>query len=280
MTVIHHGDTPASIAVLHGGPGAPGSAAGLASGLAAGLAKRQIHGLPDSLSGVLEPHQSALTVDGQCEELDQQLKAHAVLPAVLVGWSWGAMLGLLYAARHPELVSQLVMVGCGPLETRYATNIMTERLQCLTPEERREAQQLISSLLKQPAQGASDAELNRRMARFGLLMDKADSVDPIETKSSGVCDYAQHMSIWTEAAKLRGNGEMLKAAAALECPVTIIHGSHDPHPIDGVRRPLEQVHSDVRVFSLENCGHTPWNERQARDEFFSILVDVVANPMK
>ncbi|HSQ37662.1 MAG TPA: alpha/beta fold hydrolase, partial [Acidimicrobiia bacterium] len=39
----------------------------------------------------------------------------AVLPegAAVVGWSWGAMLGLSFAAAHPGRVRSLALVGCG-----------------------------------------------------------------------------------------------------------------------------------------------------------------------
>jgi pimeloyl-ACP methyl ester carboxylesterase len=89
------------IVVLHGGPGAPGSIAGLALGLAGDFE-------------VWEPFQRRsgevdLTVDRHVTDL------HDVAPeaATIVGHSWGAMLGLSYAARYPEQVRALVLVGCG-----------------------------------------------------------------------------------------------------------------------------------------------------------------------
>src|SRR5690349_16643701 len=90
-----------SVVVLHGGPGAPGSAAGLARALA-------------PFFHVLEPLQRRagsvpLTVARHVEDL----AAVAPEPATLVGWSWGAMLGLSFAARYPSRVSRLVLVCCG-----------------------------------------------------------------------------------------------------------------------------------------------------------------------
>ena len=89
------------IVVLHGGPGAPGSIAGLALGLAGDFE-------------VWEPFQRGsgevdLTVDRHVADLHEV----APKPATIVGHSWGAMLGLSYAARYPEEVRALVLVGCG-----------------------------------------------------------------------------------------------------------------------------------------------------------------------
>ena len=50
-----------------------------------------------------------------------------------------------------------------------------------------------------------------------------------------------------------------------------IHGDTDPHPADGVQIPLEAVLKDFQFILLKNCGHKPWIERRAREEFFRIL---------
>ena len=101
IQVRRYGSTGPMVVVLHGGPGAPGSAACLAEALA-----------KDFL--VLEPLQRRsglvpLTVSQHVEDL----KAVAPEPAILIGCSWGAMLGLSFAARYPEQVPDLVLVGCG-----------------------------------------------------------------------------------------------------------------------------------------------------------------------
>src|SRR5262249_14242758 len=91
----------ASVAVLHGGPRAPGSVASLAR-----LLSDRFHVLEPSprRSGTV-----ALTVTQHVGDL-----AH-VLPGWLpiVGWSWGAMLALSFAVDHPDLVQALALVGCG-----------------------------------------------------------------------------------------------------------------------------------------------------------------------
>lgn len=76
MTVRVHGKKPYRAAVVHGGPGAIGSAAGLAKGLA-------------EYCGVMEPLQSEYTVSGQIEELKGQITSfNGESPLVLIGHSW------------------------------------------------------------------------------------------------------------------------------------------------------------------------------------------------
>ena len=249
-----HGAAPYRTAVLHGGPGATGDAAPLARRLS-------------RLGGVLEPLQRADSVDGQIEELAACLREAAALPATLIGHSWGAWLGILLAGRHPQLVARLVLVGCPPLEQRYAAAILETRLARLTPPQRREALALL--------QGAGEG-----MNRLGRLFDRADSYDPLpageDDASDPACVFspAIHARVWPQAAALRESGALLRVARSLTCPVIALHGDHDPHPAAGVFAPLAGF-AGLRCIVLPRCGHTPWRERQACERFFRTLAAVI-----
>jgi pimeloyl-ACP methyl ester carboxylesterase len=55
-----------------------------------------------------------------------------------------------------------------------------------------------------------------------------------------------------------------------------IHGDYDPHLAEGIREPLSRVIKDFRFILLEKCGHEPWRERYAHDEFYEILTSELA----
>jgi pimeloyl-ACP methyl ester carboxylesterase len=74
-----------------------------------------------------------------------------------------------------------------------------------------------------------------------------------------------------EGQELRRNGKLLELARQIQCPAVAIHGDYDPHPAEGVQKPLSAVLSKFRFILLENCGHTPWTERQARGTFYEVL---------
>ena len=253
-----HGSPPSRIAVLHGGPGAPGSARGLARALASGR-------------GVLECLQSATSVDGQVEELRAQLEAHAAPPLAVVGHSWGAWLGSLLAAKHAHLVGVLVLVGSGPFEASYADQILPRRLARLTEEEAAEARCCLADLDRPDA--PADA-----LARLGALFGKADAYDPLPSDEDALVEDeplalqpAVYASVWREANELRRSGELLSWAGMVRCPVLAIHGADDPHPAEGVAAPLSRVLGDFRLVLLDRCGHEPWRERWARAAFLDAL---------
>jgi len=113
------------------------------------------------------------------------------------------------------------------------------------------------------------------LARLGALCTKADTCDSIEEavvpNEPSDLQPRQFQQVWTEAAQLRADGTLMDLARKVRCPVIAIHGDHDPHPAEGVLRPLSRVLVDFRFFLLKKCGHTPWKERWARDAFFNLL---------
>ena len=257
-----YGRSPYSVAVIHGGPGAPGEMAPVARRLAAGR-------------GVLEPWQTEDTLGGQVEELKSVLEKHAEAPAILVGYSYGAMLGFILAARHPRLVKKLVMVGSGVFEDAYARDIMQTRRDRLSAEANAELDSLLSALDNPD----SPQDKDEAFARVGALLATADEFDPLPHPDEVIaCQHRIHDAVWPEVTALRSSGALLAYGRDIRCPVVAIHGDYDPHPAAGVREPLARVLPNFRFILLKDCGHTPWIERRARDEFFRVLETELASP--
>ncbi len=249
-----YGTAPFKVALVHGGPGAPGEMAPVARELA-------------SEHGVLEPLQTKASVAEQVEELQGLLERHAQGPVILVGYSWGAWLSCLCAAQHPELVEKLILVSSAPFTEDYAADVQMTRFARLNSEERQEVRTMMETM-KDPAAGDKDALL----ARFGALFTKADACDPMTLESEGLdVRWDIHQSVWREAAQWRSSGRLLARVATIQCPVVALHGDCDPHPAEGVRVPLSEVLSDFRMILLQRCGHKPWIERHAATAFFDAL---------
>jgi pimeloyl-ACP methyl ester carboxylesterase len=252
--VRFYGEAPYTVAVIHGGPGAPGSMAPVARELA-------------TTCGVLEPLQSADTLDGQVDELRGVLDEHGALPVTLIGSSWGAMLSYILAARHADRVKKLILVGSGGY-SRNADTGMTTRMLRLSPAERLEVRALTETL-NGDLPGGKDAAL----ARLGqLFTEKTDTFLPLTLDTEVIeVRYDIHLRVWGEVAQLRRSGDLLDLGRQIECPVIAIHGSYDPHPADDVRTSLAAVVQDFRFVLLKNCGHYPWIERDAKAKFYEIV---------
>jgi len=249
-----YGKSPYDVAVIHGGPGAAGEMAPVARQLASGR-------------GVLEPLQTAASLEGQIEELRTVLEENGDLPVTLIGFSWGAWLSFMFAANYPATVRKLILIASGPYEEKYVAAIQEARWKRLSKKERTEVKSLMEVLDSPAAEDRSTA-----LARLGALFSKVDAHDPIMYESEAI-DYQADIfqSVWKDAARLRRSGELLELGKRIKCPVVAIHGDYDPHPAEGVRKPLSAILKSFRFILLENCGHKPWIERQARDKFYRII---------
>ncbi len=252
--VRFYGNKPYTVAVVHGGPGAPGEMAPVARELA-------------SVTGVMEPLQTVASLDGQVAELHDVLEEHGNLPVTLVGWSWGAWLSFIFAARYPSFVRKLILIASGPYEEKYAEDIMPTRLNRMTEKQRAEVFRL-SEILN----NTLIEDKNAAFARLGEMITIADTYESLPYESEVLeSRYDIYDSVWRGANELRDSGKLLEFGREIRCSVIAIHGDYDPRPAEGVRVPLSRVLKNFKFILLEKCGHEPWIEKSARDKFYKIL---------
>lgn len=263
LRVREHGARPFRVAVVHGGPGAGGEMAPVARELALD-------------QGVLEPIQTATSVEGQVQELRAVLEAYGDPPVVLIGFSWGAWLAYIVAARYSALVERLILIGSGPFEEGYVAELHQTRVERLSEKEREEFV-AISEVVTDPAVGDRDGLLSR----LADLVTKCDAYEPIPGAGSGYGGADLRLDVfrgvWSDAEEMRRSGELLALGRRIGCPVLAIHGSYDPHPAAGVREPLSKVLDEFRFILLQQCGHKPWVERQASEAFYRLLKTAVSD---
>jgi pimeloyl-ACP methyl ester carboxylesterase len=249
-----YGKSPFKVAVIHGGPGAPGEMAPVARELA-------------SDCGILEPFQTVASINGQIKELKSILKKHAEPPVTLIGYSWGAWLSFIFTAKNSTIVKKLILISSGPFEEKYAKRIQEIRLCRLNKKQRTEVKSVMKKL-----NSPTSKDKNKALARFGTLLLKADNYRPIRDDSEIInCNAEIFQNVWDEASALRKSGRLLEFGKNINCPVIAIHGDYDPHPAEGVQKSLSDILRNFRFILLKNCGHTPWIERQTRDKLFRIL---------
>ncbi len=92
----------------------------------------------------------------------------------------------------------------------------------------------------------------------------ADEVEPPESD-------AKSKETWLDMLRLQEAGVYPAAFRAIEAPVLMLHGTYDPHPGAMIRDCLRQYMPQIEYRELQRCGHDPWRERFASDEFFAAL---------
>jgi pimeloyl-ACP methyl ester carboxylesterase len=259
IEVRRYGDSGSVVAVLHGGPGAAGSVFGLAAPL--GDEFRVLEPLQRRADGVT-PLTVARHVDDLAAVLDE--------PALVVGWSWGAMLGLSFTVAHPELVRALVLVGCGTYDEASRAEYHRISVANLGADGPAMKAELVARLAAATTDEARDAIVAERGARadraqaYDLLPD-----DPEEPPTR--VDARGHEETWADVMRLQADGIEPAAFAAITVPVLMLHGDHDPHPGASTRDVLRDQIPQLEYVELARCSHSPWRERHGRDPFFTAL---------
>ena len=253
------GKAPYRIVTVHGGPGAPGSIAPVA---------REI----SKTIGVLEPLQTLNSVEGQLEELMTTLKEYGEIPVTLIGWSWGAVLSYITAARYPALIKKLILISMPPLELKRAPNLSAIWLERLSEKDRVEMLTLENTVWD-----GKPEDKGELMGRLFKLIAKADSFSPVPMKDD-VIEYQLDINIpiGLELRQLLSGGKLINMAEDIKCPVAVFHGDYDPRPANAVKKPLSGKIKNIRFYLLEQCGHYPWMEKHACDRFFELLREELA----
>ncbi|MBD3170217.1 MAG: alpha/beta hydrolase [candidate division Zixibacteria bacterium] len=250
-----YGNTPYRVAVIHGGPGAPGYMATVARELSKDR-------------GVIEPLQSKDSLDGQIEELESQLIEYADSPSAMVGSSWGAVLSLFVAARRRVKLDKIILIGSAVFDRDSSTKIDSIRQSRWPDEQRLEYEKIKLKLAK-----ATPEEQEHIAGKWADAFDVTDKYDPIEAEDETLdVQYDLHKKVFSDFVALRDTPGLLKKIfSEINIPVAVIHGDYDPHPIEGIRPFLESCIDDIHFNILEKCGHYPWLERYAREDFYILL---------
>jgi pimeloyl-ACP methyl ester carboxylesterase len=262
LKIREYGTGNSTVIVIHGGPAARGSAAPIAKGLA-------------SAFHVLEPWQRGkdgspglLTVDQHVSDLHELILSRCgrERPA-LVGESWGAMLALAFAAKYPGTAGALVLVGCGTWDTRTRDELKADLEKRIDddPSLRSEIERLAERYPDDPQRRmARRYELTHHLYDFSPLPEEPDPETP-------AFDGIAHDETWQDMLRLQESGHFPGAFVAIRSPVLMLHGSYDPHPGASTRDTLRRFIPQLEYVELARCGHSPWRERFARDEFFDVL---------
>ena len=253
-----YGSSGPTVIVIHGGPADVGGAAPIA------------HGLETSFR-VIEPWQRGsgrgrLTVARHVEDLDEVVRLHSEAgPPSIVGTSWGAMLGLAYAAEHVRSVKSLVLVGCGTFDSdarQSLQNTLAER----TTDRMREERERVERIISEPTE---------RMMRLREIDLSKYHFDPIRPETDNVevppFDLQAHEETWADMLSLQERGAYPRLFGAITSPVLMLHGSYDPHPGRAIRAGLLPYLPQLEYHELARCGHEPWIERHGRAPFFEKL---------
>ncbi len=190
-------------------------------------------------------------------DLDELRTHFGYLQWFVFGHSFGATLGLAYAGVYPDRVVGLIYCGGVGLNWRQHRGDYRRRADARLTHEQRSRREELRRLdrswseevewrtlcwLPDYADAVAAEELARREAQTRLNLNlECNRALNAETNTRSTC---------SERAE----------CARVTAPVLLIHGNHDPRPIDGVAS-LARALPKATLTVIDGAGHQPWVER-------------------
>lgn len=246
---------PSKLLVLHGGPGADHRYL-----LPQMLRLGEKHDLLfyDQRGGGRSKADARIPITWQThvEDLGAMVEEFGVDPLSVVGYSWGAMLGLLYTIEqrvNPELraPARLALISPAPLTKEYRRQFDAEfarRQQ--SPEIQSMRDELAASGLRE-----RDPEAYRQRAfELGVAGYFADPRKATDLTPFRVVGRIQQ-SVWESL----GDFDLISDLKGIKIPSIVISGRDDPIPLASSSEAANALGTNLVV--LDECGHVPYVER-------------------
>ncbi len=162
--------------------------------------------------------------------------------ADLMGWSLGGMLALATAARHPDKVGRLVLIG--GTASFVARDGWPEGMPPAELDQFIAAAKADMAALLPRFVGNFNRGDRRARALTREIVELGDPLPPLETLAIGLD--------WLRTVDLR------PLLPAVYCPILIIQGAADPlMPLTGAQR-LASALPNARLAVMDGCAHAPF----------------------
>jgi proline iminopeptidase len=200
-----------------------------------------------------------ITWQTHVEDMASLVVEFSLEPLSVVGYSWGAMLALLYTIeqrRNPHLVppARLALINPAPLTREFRRQFeaeFTRRQQA--PEIERLREELARSGLREK----DPAAYRQRAFELGVAGYFANPAKARDLTPFRVVGRVQQ-SVWESL----GDFDLIRDSKGIKIPSIIIHGRDDPIPLASSVEAARALETNLVV--LDECGHVPYVEQPAR----------------
>ena len=198
---------------------------------------------------------STINLNAYMEDIEALRKQLHAEEFVVVGNSWGMILGLAYAGTHPDAVRAVVTIGSGPITFEYLGVFSDNQFARLGACELE-----VREFWKDPAREAADsnrAAFERlRAATIAYFYDRKKALQMAsELKPE---DY--NFRVPPAFLKAEGKYDFRPKLKTIVAPVLLLQGRQD---LAGEAN-VDEAHSLIKNSTLafiDKCGHMPWLEQ-------------------
>jgi len=220
-----------------------------------------------------------VTICSEVDDLDRVRSGLGLDSIAVLGHSWGGVLAMEYAVRHPDRVSQLILLDTAPASAGD-WQALREELVRRRPAEDAEAIEAIAST-DAFRRGELEAEAKYYRIHFGMTLPRRELLEALVTRlragwtEDGVLlARAIEHRLYDETSR-SADWDLFPALRELDVPTLLLHGEHDFIPVELAARIADAI-PHARLSVLSGCGHFTFLE--AAEQVFAEVARFCARP--
>jgi len=221
-----------------------------------------------------------VTIASDVDDLDKVRQHYSLEAPALLGHSWGAVLALEYALRHPTHVSHLILMNPAPASASDVAVLRKAYLAKLGADMDRQRLVLASDAYQA---GDPEAVAARYRIHFKPALTRTEDYERLMARMSaefirqgkeGILKArAVEDQLYRDTWQAAGY-DLLPRLRSLRIPTLVIAGDHDFIPVE-IGEHISRAIPGGRHIMLRDCGHfafmeSPGDVRRALDDFFRI----------
>lgn len=208
-----------------------------------------------------------VSLRSEIEDVERVRSGFGFESVAVLGHSWGGVLAMDYAVRHPERVSHLILLDTAPASAGD-WRLLREAFARNRPAGDQEAMDALASTASY-ARGDSGTEAEFYRIHFRMTLRQPDRLEALVARlrsnftANGVLlARAIERRLYDETSR-SADWDLLPGLRGLDVPTLLLHGEHDFVPVELADRIADAV-PGARLAVLPGCGHFIYLEAPER----------------
>ncbi len=217
-----------------------------------------------------------VTLESEIKDLESVREYFQVESIAVLGHSWGGVLAMEYAVRHPNRVSHLVLANSAPASHDDYVLYRQELSRKRAPGDSEKMKAIASTARYAQGDLETDAEYYR--IHFRATVRRAEQLErvvrslrqglaPEDIRKARAIEDRLYAETWGLS-----DYNLLPQLARLGTPTLVIHGDYDLVPVECAAH-IAQAMPGARLVVLRDCGHFSYLE--CPDEVHKTIVDFI-----
>ncbi len=211
---------------------------------------------------------TTINLDQAMQDISLLLGQLGVGKITLLGHSWGAMLAMSYAIKHPDAIAKLVLIGPGPLDASGFSLVEDNVMSRASKPELLFMKEVEDSIAHQTVSKELLKAYSKTMFRFFFF-------DPLTVDSMwGIvkCTVNETTTELMQRDLVRTQYDLRVGISQLNVPILVVCGRQDPVGVFPTFE-IKELNKQAKISWIEKSGHFPWAEKPESfySEVFSFL---------